>query len=206
MTRGKKTGLLLLILLIVAIGFYPFTYLSQDKSESIFASKGTFANSWLWRGPFFLHIFAGGLALLTGWSQFISDWRKRWPGLHRALGKSYIVCVGVSGISGLRLAFDATGGWLAGFGFGSLALVWLLTTIIAYRCIRQQRWQDHQQWMMRSFALTLAAVTLRLQLPFSVGVLHLDFIPAYQAIAWLCWVPNLLLAEYMIRRLPSYQK
>ena len=49
--------------------------------------------------------------------------------------------------------------------------------------------------MIRNFALSLAAVTLRLYLPASAvaGVPFEDF---YPAVAWLCWVPNLILAEW----------
>lgn len=51
--------------------------------------------------------------------------------------------------------------------------------------------------MIRSYALTLAAVTLRLQLPAS-AMLDIPFETAYPAIAFLCWVPNLILAEIWI--------
>ena len=57
--------------------------------------------------------------------------------------------------------------------------------------------------MIRSFALTLAAVTLRTYLPIS-GLLHLDFMQAYVAISFLAWVPNLLIAEtWLALRAPS---
>ena len=49
------------------------------------------------------------------------------------------------------------------------------------------------------YALTLAAVTLRVYLPASMA-LGLDFDRAYAAIAWLCWVPNLLAAQWLIGR------
>jgi hypothetical protein len=40
---------------------------------------------------------------------------------------------------------------------------------------------------------------LRIYVPLS-GPLGIDFLTAYQAIGWLCWVPNLLVAEWIIRR------
>jgi hypothetical protein len=64
--------------------------------------------------------------------------------------------------------------------------------------IRQGRIADHRDWMLRSYALTLAAVTLRLYLPAS-QIAGISFLIAYPAIAWLCWVPNLLVAEWMTR-------
>ncbi|GAA1010391.1 hypothetical protein Aple_028520 [Acrocarpospora pleiomorpha] len=50
--------------------------------------------------------------------------------------------------------------------------------LLAYRAARERRFREHQAWMIRNFALTYAAVTLRaalpvlilLQLPFSIVV------------------------------------
>lgn len=53
--------------------------------------------------------------------------------------------------------------------------------------------------MVRNFALTFAAVTLRLWLPASV-VSGVPFELAYAIVAWLCWVPNLAVAEWMLDR------
>lgn len=53
--------------------------------------------------------------------------------------------------------------------------------------------------MIRSWALTLAAVTLRLYLPL-VMILDLSFLPWYRAISFLAWVPNLIAAELCLRR------
>ena len=52
--------------------------------------------------------------------------------------------------------------------------------------------------MMRSFALTLAAVTLRLYLPISV-VMGFTYAQAYPVISFLAWVPNLIIIEIAIR-------
>ena len=56
----------------------------------------------------------------------------------------------------------------------------------------------HRRWMIRSIALTLAAVTLRIQIPVSM-MLDIPFDTAYPVIAWLCWVPNLVVAEMIVR-------
>ena len=53
--------------------------------------------------------------------------------------------------------------------------------------------------MVRSFALTFAAVTLRLYLGVS-GASGVPFAVAYPLIAWACWVPNLVVAELWLRR------
>ena len=55
--------------------------------------------------------------------------------------------------------------------------------------------------MVRNFAATFAAVTLRLWMPLLIIAAHLPFSVAYPLVAWLAWVPNLVLAELGIRYL-----
>jgi hypothetical protein len=63
--------------------------------------------------------------------------------------------------------------------------------------IRARDQQAHRAWMLRSYALTLAAVTLRLYIPIGVAS-GLAFESVYPTVAWACWVPNLMLVEWWI--------
>jgi hypothetical protein len=103
------------------------------------------------------------------------------------------------GSSGLFMAFHAFGGIVARLGFALLALAWLYTGIRAYVAIRAGDPSTHRRWMVRNFALTFAAVTLRLYLPASIAS-GIAFETAYPVIAWLCWVPNLVVAELVFNR------
>jgi hypothetical protein len=73
--------------------------------------------------------------------------------------------------------------------------LWFATTAMAYTQIRARNIAAHQQWMIRSYALTLAAMMLRLYVPSAV-VAGIPFESAYPLISWLCWVPNLIVAEW----------
>jgi uncharacterized membrane protein len=150
------------------------------------------------------HFTGGGTALAVGTIQASAWLRARAIVLHRWLGRVYVLAVLVGGVAGLRLAFGAQGGAVAHAGFALLAGAWLTTTTIAYRAIRQGDQARHRDWMIRSYALTFAAVTLRLYLPVSMMV-GIPFERAYPAISWLCWIPNLLFAEVMLvpRRVPA---
>jgi hypothetical protein len=94
----------------------------------------------------------------------------------------------------------AYGGWITTLGFTLLALSWLATAVMAYTRIRQKEVQAHERWMIRNYALTFAAVTLRLHLPLLTAVLGLEFVTAYRTVAWLAWVPNLLIVEWFLHR------
>jgi hypothetical protein len=86
-------------------------------------------------------------------------------------------------------------------GFGTLALVWLLTAALALARARQRRFVEHRAWMMRSYSLTFAAATVRLAaLP--ILVLTRDPVVAITCTFW-SWILNLVVAEWFIRRRPT---
>lgn len=191
MRRASFVALALLSLGVAgyAIGVYGFLPLGSVVHPD---TRATYEAH---RAGIYTHVFASAAALCLGPFQFSARLRARRPGLHRALGRLYLgVGVGVGGLAGLVMAFHAFGGPVARVGFACLALAWLYTGYRAYRAIRARDVAAHRRWMVRNFALTFAAVTLRLWLPASF-VAGIPFELAYPAIAWLCWVPNLLVAE-----------
>ena len=102
-------------------------------------------------------------------------------------------------LAALVLASSSFGGLVSTIGFGMLAVVWIISTAFAYIHIRNGNIGKHQAWMLGSYALTLAAVTLRIYLPLSLN-LGIPFESAYPAIAWFCWVPNIIILEWFLMR------
>ena len=138
--------------------------------------------------------------------RFLKALRSKLPAVHRWAGRIYITACAVGGVAGASIALFSTSGPIAGWGFFLLAITWLVTTGMAYTRALQKNFVDHERWMIRSFALTLAAVTLRIYLPIAVIQNQGEFpVDAYRAIAWLAWVPNLVVAELWIasRRKPK---
>src|SRR5581483_9959784 len=80
-------------------------------------------------------------------------------------------------------------------GFAVLACLWLATAALALRAALRRDFVAHRRWMVRNYALTFAAVTLRIELPFMVAALGLPFLTAYAIVAWLCWAPNAVVAK-----------
>jgi uncharacterized membrane protein len=140
------------------------------------------------------HVTGGIVALFLGPWQFWGGLRRRYPAFHRWLGRIYLLGILVGGLAGLGMAVIAFGGLPSQLGFGGLAVAWLASGFLAYRTIRQGKVREHREWMIRNYALTLGAVTLRLWLPLLLS-LGLEFPVAYPMIAWLSWVPNLVVAE-----------
>jgi len=152
-----------------------------------------------------VHVLSGMLALLVGPFQFVRKIRHRFLPVHRSLGVVYIAsCTGL-GLSGLALATTSFGGWSTSLAFGLLGLSMLFTTWTALRMVLAGRIGDHRRWMIRSFSLIFAGVMLRVLSPIygllsGVGLVSFSFETAYTWIAWLCWVPNLLIAMWITRR------
>ena len=148
----------------------------------------------------YVHVFGSAVALLVGPLQFWTFLRNDRPHMHRWLGRFYLSAgVALGGLAGLVLSASAFGGFPSKLGFACLALAWLYTGSRAFGAARSRDFTAHRRWMVRNFSLAFAAVTLRLWLPGSV-VLGVPFELAYPIIAWLCWVPNLVVAELLVRK------
>nr|WP_245260857.1 DUF2306 domain-containing protein [Agrobacterium sp. 10MFCol1.1] len=149
-----------------------------------------------------MHAAGAATALLLGPWQFRPRLRVRWPFLHKCIGRIYALGCASGGLAALVLATGLSSGPVAGAGFAALGLAWLITTGLAVHEVLAGRIASHRRWMIRSFALTLSAVTLRIYLPLS-DVFNVEFLTAYRTIAWACWLPNLLLAELFLWRRPT---
>ena len=104
--------------LSIAIGLYPIVYGLVDMSQGFLGGKSDeLLNSYIWYWFFYQHIGLGAVSMLTGWTQFSAKIRAKNLGLHRLLGKIYVIAVLLSGSAGLYLSFYATGGIISGFGF-----------------------------------------------------------------------------------------
>jgi len=145
-----------------------------------------------------LHIVGAILALALGPFQFLPQLRSRYLNVHRWIGRLYLLGVLAGGSSGLYLAAFSYGGMITHIAFGSLAVLWLATGLLAYRAIRAKRIEVHRHWMTLNFSLTLAGVMLRLWVPVMVTS-GIPFESAYLVVSWLCWVPNLVVAEAVFR-------
>jgi len=191
----------LVVLLAIAIGLYPLSFLEVNHNEGLLATKSAalLANPF-WNIAFYTHISLGGFALLIGWSLFLKRFRTKKLHLHRRIGKIYIIAVALSSLTGLYIAYHATGGWPAKTGFAGMSIVWFVCTYMAYKAIRNKKIQQHERWMIRSYAVTFTGVTFRLWMPFLIIAFQLDFLEAYPINAWISWMANLVVAQWLIRK------
>lgn len=195
---ARTVLLWLLIALSLPVAFYAFAFQLGLTGGADFQSR--FGELPLF-GAF--HVLGSGLALGIGGFQFLPWLRTRHISWHRWLGRTYLLAVLGGGIGGLVMAGQADGGLVGRVGFSLLAVTWLVSGWQAYAAVRRGDLTAHRVWMIRNFALTFAAVTLRIYLGVFTGPLGIPFAECYPLIAWLCWVPNLIVAEWLIVAWPK---
>ncbi|QKH07706.1 DUF2306 domain-containing protein [Bacillus cereus] len=167
------------------------------KVKLMFGSK----LSAFWYMMLFIHITTSIVALVIGPFTLSTRFRERNINRHRIIGRIYMVGILLGGVSGLYLSFYATGGLVAKLGFGLLSILWLVSAYQALHRVKNKQIKDHRNWMIRNYSLTFGAVTLRIWLPLFIVLFGIErFELSYAIIAWLAWVPNLILAELFIRK------
>jgi len=196
------------ILLIGALAFFTFLmvrlslpYTAMNSGVDFLTTKQRVYHIFYWRVSFYTHVFTSCLVLIAGFTQFNPWLLRRYPKVHRRMGWVYLVTViGVSGPAAFMMAWHANGGLPARTSFTLLSLLWVSYTFYAGWKVVKKDFATHGAFMFRSYALTLSAITLRLYTYIS-AFLPLAASPReiYITTAWLSWVPNLLIAEMLIR-------
>ncbi len=154
-----------------------------------------------WRTAFFIHVYTSMWVLFAGFTQFSKWLLKNKPRLHRALGYIYVADVLlITGPAGLLMGFYANGGLFSRIAFVLLAVLWIFFTAMALIKAKQKKFKDHRNYMIRSYALTLSALTLRAWKYAITNTMTLPPMDVYRVVAWVGWVGNLLFAEYIIYR------
>jgi uncharacterized membrane protein len=152
-----------------------------------------------WRTAFFIHVYASLWVLLAGFTQFSKWIQRNNPRLHRTMGYIYVTNVLlITGPAGLLMGFYANGGLSSRIAFVSLAILWIFFTAMALIKARQKDFKAHRRFMIRSYALTLSAITLRAWKYAITNSVELPPMDVYRVVAWLGWVGNLMMAEWII--------
>lgn len=185
-------GYLMLEITLRYIPFHTDTAFLQIKQQEV-----TTISSYI--VFFYIHVYSAIFVLLAGYTQFSTSLLKRFPRLHRIIGKTYAYIVLVlAAPSGIFIGYHANGGLISQIAFILLGTLWFFFTVQGIIAIRKKDILTHRNFMLRSFALALSAITLRLWKVILVYLFHPNPMDVYQIIAWLGWIPNLMLAEWLI--------
>ena len=194
----SKIALPIVVLLSVIIGLLTFRFIPLGLDLAFPPMGHHIANA---RTAFLLHIVGSSVALILGAYQFLPNMRKRHLTIHRWTGRTYALAILIGGVSGFIIAFNIES-TIGAVGFALLAVIWIFVTAQAVLKARAKQFADHRVWMIRSFALSFAAVTLRLQLAIFQFGFDMPYEQVYPFLAWSCWVPNIIFAQWWISKYP----
>jgi len=158
-----------------------------------------FGRYWPHRSWLLVHITAGIVALLAGPVQLWLGLTDRSVKVHRRLGLVYIASVVSGSVAGYYLAFNTTFGWVFGTGLACLATAWIVTTGLAFAAIRRHLYEQHKEWMIRSYVVTTAFVTFRLFFELLRWTAIGTIVERLTAMAWLSWAIPLLVTEAVLQ-------
>ncbi len=200
MKRFIRLSFILLFLLAIPLAINALSYINFDFHYGFLKLKEqAIATGW-YLPAYYAHVLVAGVILVIGLFQIHPTWGLYWKRLHRTFGRIYVFGIlFFSAPGGLVMSFFINRGPWVLTSFLLQCGLWFTCTYLAYRYIRQGKIQDHRQWMLRSYSLTLAAITLRLYVFLSSWSFDLAQPVAYATIAWLSWLPNLLLCEWYLK-------
>lgn len=157
--------------------------------------------------PVELHIVSASLFAILGAFQFASSFRQRRPGWHRAAGRLLVLCGLLVGFSGLWMTLFyahpvGDGDFLSALRllFGSAMIVSICLSLAA---IRSGNVKKHRAWMMRGYAIGLAAGTQALILMAGEMVAGKPSEFSRAMLMGAAWMINLAVAEWVIRKRPA---
>jgi uncharacterized membrane protein len=191
---SKSTVALLALASVAAV-----TFIALAALPYFALNEQRFGPFWTKRGWLLLHITGGMAALLAGPVQFwlgLTDQRMQ---IHRKIGTTYVICVAASAAAAYYLAITTQEGWVFAGGLVGLATTWLLTTGLAYLSARKYLFDQHREWMIRSYVVTFAFVTFRVLAPLlqSMGVGTEQEQIGFAA--WSSWAIPLVMTEAVLQ-------
>ena len=192
----RRSAWLLLAGLALATAWHSLRFVTTDVT--VFAP--IFRDKYEANLPVILiHAVSAITTLVIGPFLFLPLLYRRFTGSHGVLGRVYFTALHFAAITGFMMGTAAFGGALSRFSFCLMAVLWLLTGWMALGSILRRRVAAHRRWMIRNYALTFTAVTLRTYLSLGQAV-GLEFETIYPIAAWLAWVPNVVVAEAIVMR------
>lgn len=187
--------------IVFAFLFTIAKYASFNTHVLFLSRKQDYIHIKVWRVAFYIHVFTAVIALMAGFTQFSNIILKEHKSLHRIIGKIYAYDILLINFpTGIIMGIYANGGLSSKIAFLLLDFLWFLFTYKAVIYIKQRKILLHKNYMLRSYALTFSAVTLRLWKILLSHTTSLPYDTIYMIIAWMGYAPNLLLVEWMIRK------
>lgn len=192
--RRVGSAIVLLAIAIIGIDFLLTVYGKYRHLDPAVYTMFWTRRGWLWT-----HLAGGALTITLGLVQFLTQWPRAYPHLHRWTGRAYITGMLIACIGATGLIATSPAPFAIRAAFAATALAWLTTALIGVIAIRGGRVPSHRRWMVRNYLVTLAPITFRalIQVP---GMMELAPPPVMiPLLLWTSWLLPLLICEGVYR-------
>lgn len=184
------------LMLHMIIEYYPL-----NDTTGFLRYKQDYIHNTVWKTCFYIHVFISIFVLMAGLTQFSSYVLQKHKRLHRVLGWLYVGNILFINFPAAMIMGVYANGELPGrTAFVLLDSLWFFFTLKAVLFAKRGQIRKHKEYMIRSYALTLSAIGLRSWKIILSHTTALDLHTIYIMDAWLGFVPNLLFAEWLIRK------
>ena len=195
-----------LIYLLLSVGIFGMLlaiaqYATLRTDVGFLRFKQAYLPIRIWRIAFYTHVFSSSLTLIAGLTQFSADILHRYPKLHRIMGRIYAYDILLVNFpAGMIMAVYANGLLPSKLAFVILDCFWFWFTLRGVIAVRRGDIKAHRRFMIRSYALTCSAITLRMWKIILSHAFIIDPLTLYMIDAWMGFVPNWLFAEWLLQR------
>jgi hypothetical protein len=145
-----------------------------------------------------VHVFTASIPLLAGPFQIWMGIKGKWPAFHRRLGITSMVSIAISASTAFYLAINIDGPLGEAAGLFGAGVLWVFTTSMGYISVRRHQYSKHMDWMIRSYAVTLAFVAFRVFIMIGKAIKVGTFDERLTVAAWSSWIVPLLITELLI--------
>ncbi|ESQ09879.1 MAG TPA: DUF2306 domain-containing protein [Chromatiaceae bacterium] len=154
-----------------------------------------------------VHFLAGAVILLLGSIQLIEAVRNRWIGLHRLVGRIYLIASLLTAIGGILfiLLHGTIGGPVMNIGFFLYGVLMAAAAVATYRHARAKRIAVHRAWALRLYLLAIGSWLYRMEYGFwflftgGLGSTPDLTGPFDQVMSFFFYLPNLIILEFVLR-------
>jgi uncharacterized membrane protein len=191
-------------ILIIIIGLIALYFVVDRALPYFYNFSFEQFQDYYWPNKWWLvgHLLGGITALIIGPFQFSTSFRNRYLKIHRTLGKIFIIAIIIGSFCAIYMSFTVAQQvnipW--SISLFVLALVWLVSALMAYRMIRLKRIPQHREWMIRTYVITFAFVLFRFINESSIARSLMEtFEERGPTAIWLSWAVPLFFTEVVLQ-------
>lgn len=184
---------------LIALGLISIDFLLTVYGKYRQLDPAAYTMFWTRRGWLWTHLAGGALTIILGPVQFLTQWPRAYPHLHRWTGRIYMTCMLIACVGATGLIATSPAPFEIRTAFAASALAWLTTALAGLRAIHGGQVRSHLHWMVLNYIVTLSPITFRASLEIP-GVMELAPPPVMiPTLLWLSWLLPLLVCEGIYR-------